>query len=268
MQARIDGVQHASGTADAEVQLQVAIAVPGQGGDAVGEQQVHPVQGVGHLPRPVARRRARCSDGCRPPRGARRSRASPWWRSAKSISDEISSGWLCIKPSMGVSLVIRRMRYRSSLRLGTGVACRRRSAPDLRPRGSRRIRQAGSTGKRRALARPWTAISIAPPMACITRWQNIRPMPLPPDCARVVTGSRVSLASTSGGMPGPLSVKRIQAARPSTPGLAARPRYASCGCAAAAQGDAARSWSGCKARGTAGRGGRASGSLAHVAGHP
>ena len=23
-----------------------------------------------------------------------------WWRSANSISDEISSGWLCIKPSM------------------------------------------------------------------------------------------------------------------------------------------------------------------------
>ena len=35
-------------------------------------------------------------------------------------------------------------------------------------------------------------------------------MPLPPALARVVTGSRVSLDSTSGSMPGPLSVKRIQ----------------------------------------------------------
>ena len=41
MQARIDGVQHAPGAADAEVHFQVAIAVPGQGGDAVGEQQLH-----------------------------------------------------------------------------------------------------------------------------------------------------------------------------------------------------------------------------------
>src|SRR6059058_2715058 len=53
------------------------------------------------------------------------------------------------------------------------------------------------------------SISMLPPIDCITRWQNMRPMPLPPDCARVVTGSRVSLASTSGGMPGPLSAKGI-----------------------------------------------------------
>src|SRR6185437_13797780 len=41
-------------------------------------------------------------------------------------------------------------------------------------------------------------IAMEPRMDCITRWQNISPIPLPPACARVVTGSCVSLASTSG----------------------------------------------------------------------
>jgi len=49
---------------------------------------------------------------------------------------------------------------------------------------------------------------MSPPRVVITRWQNSRPMPLPPLSARVVTGSRVSRLSTSGGMPGPLSVTR------------------------------------------------------------
>ena len=52
MQARIDGVEHAAGTADAEVQLQVAVAVPRQRGHPVGKQQVHAIQRMRHLARP------------------------------------------------------------------------------------------------------------------------------------------------------------------------------------------------------------------------
>jgi hypothetical protein len=50
VQARVDGVQHAAAAAHAVVQLQVAIAVPGQRGDAVAEQQLLAVQRIGHLP--------------------------------------------------------------------------------------------------------------------------------------------------------------------------------------------------------------------------
>ncbi|MNT51041.1 hypothetical protein D3C72_1879890 [compost metagenome] len=50
VQARVDGVQHAAAAAHAVVQLQVAVAVPGQGGDAVAEQQLLAIQRIGHLP--------------------------------------------------------------------------------------------------------------------------------------------------------------------------------------------------------------------------
>ena len=49
MQTRVDGVQHPAGAADAEIQLQVAIAVPGQRGDPVAELQLHRIQRVGDL---------------------------------------------------------------------------------------------------------------------------------------------------------------------------------------------------------------------------
>ena len=39
------------------------------------------------------------------------------------------------------------------------------------------------------------ATLIEPPSELITRWQNSNPMPLPPESARVVTGSRVSRGS-------------------------------------------------------------------------
>lgn len=40
-----------AGAADAEVQLQVAVAVPGQRGHAVTEAQVQRIQRIGHLAR-------------------------------------------------------------------------------------------------------------------------------------------------------------------------------------------------------------------------
>ncbi|TSE37786.1 hypothetical protein Tfont_00784 [Tepidimonas fonticaldi] len=43
-QARVDGVQHAAGAADAKVHLEVAIAVPGQGGHPLAQADVHRVQ--------------------------------------------------------------------------------------------------------------------------------------------------------------------------------------------------------------------------------
>jgi hypothetical protein len=56
-----------------------------------------------------------------------------------------------------------------------------------------------AAGKYKETTVPWPGnewISIDPPMERMTRWQNISPMPLPPEFARVVTGSWVSLAST------------------------------------------------------------------------
>jgi hypothetical protein len=53
MQPWIDGVQHAAGARDAVVQLQVAIAVPGNGGHAIGHRQALRVQRVGHLASPA-----------------------------------------------------------------------------------------------------------------------------------------------------------------------------------------------------------------------
>jgi hypothetical protein len=50
VQARVDGVQHAAAAAHAVVQLQVPVAVPGQRGNAVAEEQLLPVQRIGHLP--------------------------------------------------------------------------------------------------------------------------------------------------------------------------------------------------------------------------
>jgi hypothetical protein len=51
VQARVQGVQHAAGTADAEIQLQVPVAVPGQRGNAVTELQLQHIQRLGHLAR-------------------------------------------------------------------------------------------------------------------------------------------------------------------------------------------------------------------------
>ena len=49
MQTRIDGVQNAATTAYSEIQLQMAIAIPGQSGYAVTERQLCCVQGVRDL---------------------------------------------------------------------------------------------------------------------------------------------------------------------------------------------------------------------------
>ena len=51
MQARVQRVKNTPGSADAEVQLQMAVAVPGQGGDAVAELQLECIQRIGNLAR-------------------------------------------------------------------------------------------------------------------------------------------------------------------------------------------------------------------------
>jgi hypothetical protein len=51
MQARIERVQNPARTADAEIQLKVAVAIPGQGGHAVAEAQLQRIQRVGDLAR-------------------------------------------------------------------------------------------------------------------------------------------------------------------------------------------------------------------------
>ena len=49
VQTRVDGVQHAADAADAKVQLQMAVAVPGQGRHALAERNVQAIQRVRHL---------------------------------------------------------------------------------------------------------------------------------------------------------------------------------------------------------------------------
>jgi hypothetical protein len=98
-QARIDGVHHAAAAGDAEIELEMAVAVPGQRGHAVAERQAQAVQGIGDL----ARARGGVGvgvavhvafDAARDDLGvavvARREFDQP----------EISSGWSCISPSM------------------------------------------------------------------------------------------------------------------------------------------------------------------------
>ena len=51
MQTRVERVQHPTRTTDTKVQLQVAVTVPGQGGDPVAKAQLQAVQRMGHLPR-------------------------------------------------------------------------------------------------------------------------------------------------------------------------------------------------------------------------
>ena len=51
VQARIDGVQHPARATDAEIQLEVAITVPGQGGHTVAKGQAQTIQSIGHLAR-------------------------------------------------------------------------------------------------------------------------------------------------------------------------------------------------------------------------
>ena len=55
MQAGVQGVQHAACPADAEIQFQVAIAVPRQRRHPVALSQLARVQRVGHLSRPGGR---------------------------------------------------------------------------------------------------------------------------------------------------------------------------------------------------------------------
>lgn len=51
MQARVDGVQHPTRAADAEIHLHVAIAIPGQAGHSVALGQAHGIELVGKLAR-------------------------------------------------------------------------------------------------------------------------------------------------------------------------------------------------------------------------
>ena len=53
VQTRVHGVQHPTRTTHAKVELQVSVAVPGQGGDAGTPGQFLRIQRVGHLPRPT-----------------------------------------------------------------------------------------------------------------------------------------------------------------------------------------------------------------------
>jgi len=50
-QARIECVQHPTGAADAEIQLQMPVTVPGQRRDPVAKTQLQAVQRVGYLAR-------------------------------------------------------------------------------------------------------------------------------------------------------------------------------------------------------------------------
>ena len=49
VQARVDGVQHTARTTDTKVQLEVAVAVPRDGGHTVAETQFHAIQRMSHL---------------------------------------------------------------------------------------------------------------------------------------------------------------------------------------------------------------------------
>ena len=51
VQARIQGVQHAPAATHAEIQFQMAVAVPGQRGNPVAEGQVQCLQRIGDLAR-------------------------------------------------------------------------------------------------------------------------------------------------------------------------------------------------------------------------
>ncbi len=51
VQARVERVQHAPAAADAKIQLQMAVAVPGQRGQPLAPAQAQVVDGVGHLAR-------------------------------------------------------------------------------------------------------------------------------------------------------------------------------------------------------------------------
>jgi hypothetical protein len=54
-QARVDCVDHSTATGDAEVQLKVPVAVPGQGGHAIAEAQLQPIERACDLPRAPCR---------------------------------------------------------------------------------------------------------------------------------------------------------------------------------------------------------------------
>ena len=115
-QPRVDGVHHPAAAADAVVQLEVAVTVPGQRGHAVTlKARPSRSSALATLPRACAPRRRRCSGAGHLPPGARRFRRLAWLRAANSISEEISSGWSCISPSMGTPV-------RSLGQWGAGVA--------------------------------------------------------------------------------------------------------------------------------------------------
>ena len=48
-EARVEGVQHGADAGDAEVELEMAIGVPGDGADAVAELDAQPLQRLGQL---------------------------------------------------------------------------------------------------------------------------------------------------------------------------------------------------------------------------
>jgi len=87
VQARVQSVQHTTRPAHPEVELQVAVAVPGQGGHTVAEGQVQTVQRIGDLAGTGGDYVGNWCGGCRPPPVAIPLLPSPWWRSAKSIRD-------------------------------------------------------------------------------------------------------------------------------------------------------------------------------------
>ena len=51
VQAWVDGVQHPARATDAVIQLEVAVTIPRQRGNAVAEAEIQAVQRFGHLPR-------------------------------------------------------------------------------------------------------------------------------------------------------------------------------------------------------------------------
>jgi hypothetical protein len=48
-QPRVDGVQHGADAGDAEIELEVAIGVPGDGAHRIAELDAQPLQRLGHL---------------------------------------------------------------------------------------------------------------------------------------------------------------------------------------------------------------------------
>ena len=89
---RVDRVDDRTHAGDGVVQLEVAVAVPGEGADAVAAAARPGAERVGEPARAARGRRGRCSGGSGPRRCARRSRCRRGGGPRAASSDEISSG--------------------------------------------------------------------------------------------------------------------------------------------------------------------------------